>query len=64
LGVRYGQRRHRLESLKNPGDTILFAIGVNDINLEKYDEQVIYDDINKRIDAVEKKLKERVGFVR
>ena len=64
MGVRYGQKRHRLESLKNPGDTIMFAIGVNDLNFEKFDEQIIFDLINKRLDEQETALKEKIGFVR
>lgn len=53
-----------MESLKNPGDTIMFAIGVNDLNFEKFDEQIIFDLINKRLDEQETALKEKIGFVR
>lgn len=59
MGVNYGQRRQRSSDLKNPGELVSYSIGTKDINMEHYDEQVVYDHINARIDAQEAKLKKK-----
>lgn len=58
MGYNYGQKRGRMESLKNPGSGALYALGTTDINYEKFDEQTLYDPINRKLDAVDKRLQE------
>ena len=58
MGVRY-QKRKRLESLKKINDITLSAIGNNDLNLEKYDEQIIFDHVNAKLDKQEDKIVNR-----
>lgn len=58
MGVRY-QKRKRLESLKKINDITLSAIGNNDLNLEKYDEQIIFDHVNEKLDKQEDKIVNR-----
>ena len=56
MGRNFGQRRKRMESFQNPGPETLAAIGARDINFEKFDEQEIFNKINRKLDEVEKRL--------
>ena len=62
MGFNYGQRRQRSSSIVNPGDVTSYAIGVKDINMDHYDEQIVNDEINKKLDAQEDKIKKRTEF--
>jgi len=62
MGVNYGQRRPRLHDLRNPGDIVEAAIGFEKFKRNHYDEQVIYDVINAKLDIQEDKIKEKSQF--
>lgn len=60
MGLRY-QKRNRLESFEGLSDALLYGLGTTDINYEKYDEQIIADIVNARLDEQEKKIQEGWG---
>lgn len=62
MGVNYGQRRQRLADLKNPTDIVEYTIGVKNFKMSHYDEQLVHDIINERLDVQEEKLKEKTLF--
>jgi len=62
MGVNYGQRRQRSSDLRNPTDIVESTIGEKDFDMSHWDEQLIYDVINKRLDEQEAKLKEKTLF--
>ncbi len=62
MGVNYGQKRNRGESLKALPGVVLEAIGETDINFEKYDFQETADLINEKLDAVQASYNERFNF--
>jgi len=62
MGVNYGKRRNRSEDLPALRETILASIGVTNINFEKYDYTQIADEINKNLDAAQKRYNERFNF--
>lgn len=62
MGVNYGQRRQRSSDLQNPTDIVMTSIGVKDFDMSHYDEKLIYDVINEKIDIQEAKLKEKTLF--
>ena len=55
MGYKY-VRRPRMESLPSIADETLVSIGAKDINYEKYDEQIFYYDLNRRLDIVQAKI--------
>lgn len=62
MGVNYGQRRPRLHDLKNPTDIVMTTIGEKELKMDHYDEQLIFDVINKKLDVQEDKLKKKSEF--
>lgn len=62
MGRNFGQRRQRNSDLRNPGDVTEYAIGVHDFKLSHYDEQVVSDVINEKLDVQEAKLKKQTEF--
>lgn len=61
MGIRR-QRRNRLESPKNLNDVVLYSLGTDNINYEKYDEQVLYKKVNERLDVQQAKLNKKFGL--
>lgn len=59
MGVNYGQRRQRLSDLRNPGELVSYSIGAKEIDMDHYDEQLVFDHINAKIDIQEAKLKKK-----
>ena len=59
MGVNYGQRRPRLHDLKNPTEIVEYTIGVMRHDMSHYDEQLVSDVINEKIDIQEAKLKKK-----
>jgi len=62
MGVNYGQRRPRLHDLKNPTDIVMTTIGEKELKMDHYDEQLIYDVINEKLDTQEDKIKKKSEF--
>ena len=62
MGVRYGQKRPRLHDLRNPTDIVTYTIGVKDFAMSHYDEQLVSDIINEKLDAQYVKLKRKTEF--
>ena len=62
MGKNLGQNRQRMSSHQNPGDPTNYALGVSNIELEKYDEEVIADQINAKLDSQEAKIKEKTQY--
>jgi len=50
------QKRNRMESFSNIRPTVLYSLGIDDINFEIYDEQQLYDEVNKRLDKQQAKI--------
>lgn len=55
MGVKY-VKRNRMEDLPTIPDSVLASIGMTNINFEKFDEQLIYDQINKELDIQQKRI--------
>jgi hypothetical protein len=55
MGLKY-VKRPRLQDLPAIPDITLASIGANNLQYEKYDEQVIFDQINKQLDLVQKRI--------
>mgnify|MGYP000324280617 CR=1 FL=1 len=55
MGLRRG-KRGRMESLRKIPDEALASIGATNIEFEKYDEQLIWDNVNKRLDIQQEKI--------
>ena len=49
-------KRNRLESLPNIPDAALYSLGTTDINFEIFDEQVIFDLVNKNLDEAQARM--------
>jgi len=49
MGIKWNKRR-RLESAKNIPVEVLTSLASHDVHFEKYDESLLYDKINKKID--------------
>jgi len=62
MGVNYGQRRQRSADLANPTDIVETTIGEKDFDMSHWDEQLIYDVINAKLDIQEDKLKKKTEF--
>ena len=62
MGVNYGQKRPRLHDLRNPTDIVTYTIGVENIKMSHYDEQIISDIINAKLDIQDAKLKRKTEF--
>jgi len=62
MGINYGQKRNRSEDLPALRDTVLASIGATNINFEKYDYTQIADEINKNLDAAQKRYNEKFNF--
>lgn len=62
MGVNYGQRRQRSSDLVNPTDIVETTIGEKDFDMSHWDEQLIYDVINEKLDVQEDKLKKKTEF--
>ena len=45
-----------MESFSNIRPTVLYSLGIDDINFEIYDEQQLYDEVNKRLDKQQAKI--------
>jgi hypothetical protein len=45
-----------MESFRGLPDNLLYSIGSDDINYEKYDEQIIADLINKKLDEQQERI--------
>ena len=58
MGLKYGKRK-RMESMRNIDDATLASIGNTNISFEKYDEQLIHDRTNKRLDLQQEKINAR-----
>lgn len=58
MGVKY-VRRNRMEDLPNVPVEVLVAIGQSNINFEKFDEQLIWDKINARLDIEQLRINAR-----
>lgn len=59
MGVNYGQRRQRMSDMRNPGDLVQSSIGEKDFDQSHHDDELVYDDINRKLDAKEAKLLEK-----
>jgi hypothetical protein len=55
MGVRY-VKRNRMEGLPSVPDPVLASIGMTNIKFEKFDEQLIFDIINKELDIQQKRI--------
>ena len=55
MGYKY-VRRPRMESLPALPDETLVSIGAQNIIYEKYDEQIFYYDLNRRLDIVQARI--------
>lgn len=62
MGVNYGKKRNRSEDLPALRETVLASIGATNIKYEKYDYQQIADEINKNLDAAQKRYNEKFNF--
>lgn len=62
MGVNYGQRRPRMHDLENPTDIVETTIGEKDFDMSHYDEKLIYDVINAKLDIQEDKIKKKSEF--
>ena len=62
MGVNYGQRRPRMEDLKNPTEIVETTIGEKELKMTHFDEQLIYDKINAELDKQEAKIKKKSEF--
>lgn len=62
MGFNYGKFRNRLEDLPALRDTILVSIGDDNINFEKYDFQLIADEVNRNLDIVQERYNARFNF--
>lgn len=56
MGLRY-KKRGRLERVGRVPDEILASIGQTNINYERFDEQLVYDKINAKLDKESAKIK-------
>jgi len=56
MGLRY-KKRDRLERVGRVPDEILASIGQTNINYERFDEQIVYDKINAKLDKESAKIK-------
>ena len=52
-------KRERMSSLSDIDDIALASLGATDIEFEKYDEQLIYDKVNKQLDKQQEKIDSR-----
>ena len=48
-----------MHDLQNPGEIIVTTIGEKDFDMSHWDEQLIYDFINAKLDIQEAKLKKK-----
>lgn len=55
MGLRY-KKRNRMEEIRQLPNPVLASLGATDINFEKFDEQLIYDIINKNLDKQQEKM--------
>lgn len=62
MGVNYGQRRQRMAGLRNPGDVVAASIGNENIKWAHFDEQLVFDVINKKLDIQEEKIRLKSEF--
>lgn len=56
MGLRY-KKRDRLERVGRVPDELLASIGQTNINYERFDEQIVYDKINAKLDKESAKIK-------
>ena len=59
MGVNYGQKRGRMEILGGLKDATAYSIGARNIKYSHIDEDVLYDEFNKRVRAFNKRFTER-----
>jgi len=59
LGVNFGEKRGRMEPL-NPSAIAGYAIGTRDIKFEHLDSSEVNEIINRRLDVVQRRFRERV----
>ncbi len=62
MGVNYGQKRNRSESLKVLPGVVLESIGNYDILYSKYDFEETAALVNKNLDETQRKYNERFNF--
>ena len=62
MGVNYGQKRNRDESLRDLFPTVLESLGQYDLKYEKYDFQATADLVNKNLDKVQARYNKRFNF--
>lgn len=55
MGLNY-QRRPRLEDLRDVPDEVLPTFGREDFNSAQFDDQLIYDKMNKQLDKAQERL--------
>lgn len=55
MGLRY-IKRNRMEDLPHISDSTLASIGANNIKYEKFDEQLIYDQVNANLARQQEKI--------
>ena len=58
MGKRY-QKRARMERARNLPEEVLVAIGQNSLSHERFDEQILIEKINDKVDANWAKVKTR-----
>ena len=62
MGVNYGQKRNRSESLKSLPGVVLESIGNDDINYSKYDFEETAALVNANLDRVQAAYNKRFNF--
>jgi hypothetical protein len=55
MGIRY-KKRNRMEEIRQLPDAVLASLGTTDINFEKFDESLVWHDINRRLDKQQEKI--------
>ena len=62
MGVNYGQKRNRSESLKSLPGVVLESLGDYDILYSKYDFEETAALVNKNLDETQAKYNKRFNF--